>query len=102
MLTLCMDQDIIGVAFTYYAINSLRCRILPLWDPSHRMWNDVRGALSLSGVWQYTLVHTVLLNVFFGPWNGSAWWEQTVEASRLFFKTAGPSYPLFSRNSSQA
>ena len=71
-LTLAMDQGSIGMSWTWYAINRPRLRILPFWDPTHRMWNDVRSALSASGNWSFVLLQTVLLNCFLGPWCGSA------------------------------
>lgn len=95
VLTIAMDQGSIGMSWMWYAINKIRLRIHPLWDPSHRMWNDVRGALSAAGCWPFILIHTILLNLFLGPWNGSQWWEELCEAARLYFQESGSNDALF-------
>ena len=83
VLSMSMGQGSIGMSVMWSAVNKVRLMILPLWDPSHRLWNDTKLAISDAGLWPFVLLHLVLLNCWHGPWNGSAFWEQTVDASRL-------------------
>ena len=63
-LTIALDQGSIGVSWIGFGMNRLKLNRLPLWDPSHRLWNDTKMAISSVGSWRFILVHTVLLNLF--------------------------------------
>ena len=95
ILTLSVDQGSIGFAWVWYAVGPLRLRLLPLFDPLHRSWNDTKGAIGAAGLWTFVLLHTICCNAFHGPWNGAAFWEQARDAAKLYYQRAGPNDPFF-------
>eukprot|EP00974_Lingulodinium_polyedra_P021599 2085921-Lingulodinium_polyedra.AAC.1 len=70
-------------------------------DPFHRCWNDCKLALQSTGLWWAVLLARVVFNLPYGPWDGSAWFEdlQTSAADAMhLIPPAGPVwahvYPL--------
>ena len=68
---------------------------MPLWDPSHRGWNDLKLATQDASLWSSMLVLTIAANCFFGPWNGSKFWQESKEGLEAFLEVASQDDPLF-------
>eukprot|EP00974_Lingulodinium_polyedra_P070622 6834466-Lingulodinium_polyedra.AAC.1 len=47
-LVLCVDQGSSGWCPSLYLLLGKHLRLMLLHDPSHRVWNDVKGAIGLS------------------------------------------------------
>ena len=94
-LTVSLDQGSIGWAATWFLAYYMKMPVVPLPDPHHRMWNDVRLSLQDAQLWDTVMLLTCCFNSPFGPWNGGAWHEEAAEAFALFHQQAGPADPLF-------
>ena len=66
--------NIIG-ATNYLQYSPSALMFLALWDPFHRAWNDLKGAMkaSKSGAWRTVLELTLVANLNYGPFSSSAW-----------------------------
>ena len=60
--------------------------ILPLYDPFHRCWNDIKTALkSCAGrLFRVMLMYALFFNVSYGPSGSKAWFERKRQAAREF------------------
>ena len=65
-------------------------------DVSHRLWNDVQGALKASGLWGMTLMLQLVYNLDHGPWNSAEWLSKLKMGVQLYMKsTKLQDCPLF-------
>lgn len=65
-------------------------------DVSHRLWNDVQGALKASGLWGMTLMLQLVYNLDHGPWNSAEWLSKLKMGVQLYMKSTKPQdCPLF-------
>ena len=55
-----------------------------VYDPFHRAWNDIRGALKKTQLWRTMLEFTVVCNISYGPFN-SGGWHQTLQQNLSCF-----------------
>ena len=94
-LVLSMDQGSIGSCLTWYCIFSRSLRLMPLWDPSHRGWNDLKLATQDASLWSSMLVLTIAANCLSCPWNGSKFWQESKEGLEAFLEVASQDDPLF-------
>eukprot|EP00974_Lingulodinium_polyedra_P094214 9129216-Lingulodinium_polyedra.AAC.1 len=69
-------------------------RALLMSDPSHRGWNDIKQALLDSGLWVFILLLVVVLNLDFGPWDGSAFHQRASEGMQSLFAAGGVAHPF--------
>ena len=49
--------------------------LVPLFDPYHRSWNDLKSALRFIGLFRTVLAYSMFFNVGYGP-NGTKEWHQ--------------------------
>eukprot|EP00974_Lingulodinium_polyedra_P008769 838067-Lingulodinium_polyedra.AAC.1 len=84
-----------GYAAGWFLRHKLQGRIFQIHDIFHREWNDVIGALKSSGLWWTVLLSTVVYNLCFGPWGGSAWYQKIKSAAGEYFSKEAPGNPLF-------
>ena len=78
-LTLCSDQD----PNARCALNWLLHRgfnIAVVADPSHRIWNDCKGAVSETRLWNVIVAATCLVNWETGPWQERQHFDAVREA----------------------
>ena len=62
----------------------LSLRIITMYDPFHREWNDVRLALALSdeNLWWVILMSTIVYNMPHGLWESCAFWSRMVAMAK--------------------
>ena len=58
-------------------------------DPSHRAWNDVWQALADTGLWAFVLLFQVVLDLNFGPWDGSSFFSKAEDALTKRLRSRG-------------
>lgn len=64
-------------------------------DRLHIGWGSARSALNATGLWGVLLCVTVCMKAKRGPFGGSGFLGSLSETAQWFFKTAGPSDPIF-------
>ena len=69
--------------------------MLSVRDPFLREWNDLKNAVSESGLWHVILLATVVFNLPFGPWDGAAWFCKMRDMAIEMSQSVSPSNPLF-------
>ena len=77
-LTLCSDQD----PNARCALNWLLHKgynVAVVADPSHRIWNDCKGALSETRLWSVIVAATCLVNWETGPWQERQHYDSVVD-----------------------
>lgn len=89
ILTVAIDQCSVGWSAVICLMYALRLRVVPIFDPSHRCWNDVELAIGSSNLWDVILLVTLLLNLNYGPWEGAGWWRELQEAGTAYMKAVG-------------
>ena len=94
-LVLHMDEASPGYAMYWFLALKMKLRIVVIRDVFHREWNDVRLALSGSGVWWAVLLTIVAWNMPFGPFSSGRFWEMMKDAVRLLVARSGFSNPTF-------
>eukprot|EP00974_Lingulodinium_polyedra_P087861 8519757-Lingulodinium_polyedra.AAC.1 len=94
-LTLVMDEGSVGFAGTWFLLHGWKVRLLPVRDPHHREWNDVKLAIADSSLWWVVLLGGILFNLPFGPWANQAFFHKLQEAARFYFSEAQPHDMLF-------
>ena len=72
LLLLHTDEGSSGMAAVWFLKSHLDCRFFHFRDIFHREWNDVTLALRRCGLDWTILLRTVVYNLCFGPWEGSA------------------------------
>ena len=79
------DQGSLNRAGLDYSVYKLGLCILPLWDPYHRCWNDLRDSLKKVGtLFKTFLSFALFFNINYGP-SGSKTWFQKKQAKRTEF-----------------
>eukprot|EP00971_Amphidinium_carterae_P237483 4714410-Amphidinium_carterae.1 len=66
----------------------------PMRDPFHRFWNDVSAALIGARCYSHYCQSLVHLNIGFGPWSQSAFWEEIQGAARIASQGLSPNDAL--------
>ena len=64
-------------------------------DPSHRAWNDLKEAAALANLWSLILIHVIILNLDFGPFEGGRFFQRAQEAWTQFTTVWIENDPLF-------
>ena len=77
-----------------YATYQMDICAVPLVDPSHRVWNDVKAAFTASGLWPFILLMVICFNSDYGPWDGAAFFERAKESMEMVWSKGGMSHPL--------
>ena len=93
-LVMHFDEASQGFAMIWYLLD-LPMRIVPIRDPFHREWNDCRLALSRSELWWVVLITSVVVNLPFGPWDGSSWWGRMIGMAADQAQRSHANTPLF-------
>ena len=94
-LILHLDEGSPGYALMWFLMYGLPMRVVAMRDPLHRQWNDARLALSRSRHWWIVQLTSTCINLPFGPWDGSAWWERLVSQAQDFAVRSTQWSPLF-------
>ena len=94
-LVLHLDEGSPGYAKIWFLMYGLPLRVMPMRDVFHREWNDARLGLSESHLWWIVQLTTVCVNLPFGPWDGSAWWEKVVGQAQDFAVRSNEFSPLY-------
>eukprot|EP00974_Lingulodinium_polyedra_P086450 8376127-Lingulodinium_polyedra.AAC.1 len=89
-----MDEGSNCLALCWWLQYAANVRMTFVRDIFHRQWRDLTLALKHCGMWSTVLLSSVVYNLHQGPWEGGAWWQETVEASRGYLAHAGPDSPL--------
>ena len=71
-LTLVADHCGDGQSAIYYLI-SRYINVVPLWDQSHRMWDDAQLALHEADSYFYAIASVIVLNAGGGAFNSERW-----------------------------
>ena len=66
-------------------------------DQSHDVWNDVRGALRATGLWNHVLLMVLALNLSHAPFGDGKWHEILHSAFKEYYRLASHRDPLFQR-----
>ena len=73
LLTAITDEASSNLALCHWLMWKTQLRMVHMRGPLHREWNDVTDALEKAGLWSVVLLTTVVFNLAYGPWKGSAW-----------------------------
>jgi hypothetical protein len=95
LLLLHTDKGNTGMAAVWILKSHLDCSFFHFRDIFHREWNDVTLALRRCGLYWTILLSTVVYNLCFGPWEGSAWFEKLKAGAEEYFKKESVARPLF-------
>eukprot|EP00974_Lingulodinium_polyedra_P084989 8226436-Lingulodinium_polyedra.AAC.1 len=80
VIVLAADQGSGGWQAFHYLVYACHARCMMLNDPSHRGWNGLKKAMVDTGLWPFILILVVVLNLDFGPWDGSSFHQRGLEA----------------------
>lgn len=95
-LVLTMDQGSVGWSAQFFLIYVLGCNLCPLWDLSHRVWNDAKGAVfAIPPLYEALCSSLHVMNLDMGPYESYAWWGQTKEAVQAFHEQSDEKDPLW-------
>jgi hypothetical protein len=95
-LALNIDQCSVGWSAVFFMTMKLKLRVMPIFDPSHRCWNDCKLALQQSNMWEIVLLVSIICNINYGPFQGASWWRQGQEACTAYMDSVGyAGCPLF-------
>ena len=63
-------------ALNYISMGPHALMLWPIWDPYHRVWNDVKLGLKRSAMkgWKAVLEFTLLANLNYGPFGSGSWY----------------------------
>lgn len=89
LLTAITDEASSNLALCHWLMWKTQLRMVHMRDPLHREWNDVTDALEKAGLWSVVLLTTVVFNLAYGPWKGSAWWRKLQEGGAELAAAAG-------------
>ena len=82
-----MEQGSGGWSAQFFLLYVLGCCLVPLWDLSHRIWNDCKGALfAVPELYDAFCCSLQIMNLDMGPWESYAWWSQVQEAAQQYHK----------------
>ena len=94
-LTICADQGSDGYSAVHFLL-SKHFNVLPVWDQSHRIWNDTQLGLHDSGLMYYVMATVIVLNADGGPFSTSRWYQSIREAAAEYMRVACSADPIFS------
>jgi len=89
VLTIVADEASSNLSLLHWLQWKTQLRMVHMRDPLHRELNDVTDALKKAGLWSVVLLTTVVFNLAYGPWKGSAWWRKLQEGGAELAATAG-------------
>ena len=95
VMTLCLDEGSPAYSMCWYLLGHEDLRMIPIRDPYHREWNDLRLAISAAGLWHVVLMMTIVYNMPFGPWDSGSWFEKITSMAEEMVLSLGPSNPLW-------
>ena len=96
-LVLSFDEGSPNLALSYWLLYKARIRALAIRDVFHREWNDCQGAVKGAGLWWVVIATTLIYNLGYGPWQGSAWFHRMSESASDMVHRAGAQGELFRR-----
>ena len=95
LICLQFDECSSSLAMYLYLAYKAHLRVVVLRDIYHREWNDVKLGLQWADVWWVVVLTTLAINLPHGPWGGSAWFHQMVEAMKDMVQRSPHGSPLF-------
>ena len=97
LLCLHFDEASPNLSMAQWLVSSLKARVCWLRDPFHREWNDCSLALKAAGLWSNVLVTSLLHNLPYGPWDGSAWFHRLCDGAAHMCHNGSIRSELFTR-----
>lgn len=94
-LSLCIDQGSVGWCPSFYLLFACKLNMVLHFDVFHRIWNDLKAALLMTGLWDIVLLMCLVFSVNYGPFEGAAFWRQAQDACESWKKHHGADCPLF-------
>lgn len=91
----CPDQDSAGHSAYFAMTNHYNISVWPMFDPMHRVHNDINLGISNAGLKPVVLLCTILFNLSWGPWASCGWFEKIKEEAAAYWATSGPEDPIF-------
>ena len=86
ILTIALDQGPQSFPALAYLIFKLNLMLWFTFDISHREWNDAKSAYISVGLWPLVLLLIIAINLDFGPFEGTTWWNKGFEGIVHFVK----------------
>eukprot|EP00971_Amphidinium_carterae_P337508 6474351-Amphidinium_carterae.1 len=91
------DQGPLNLCMTAFLAREKRIMLQAMRDPFHRYWNDVSAALISARCYSHYCHSLVFLNIAFGPWSQSAFWEEIQGAAGIASAGMSPNDALLCR-----
>ena len=60
--------------------------LVPIWDPYHRQWNDLKLAYRSCGLFKVMLQYSLVFNLNYGPSGSRAWFLRKQQAANDFLQ----------------
>ena len=95
-LVVSMDQASTGFAAIWFLNYHLGMRVIAIYDPYHREWNDTKLAISDENLWWVILMSTVVYNMPHGPWASCSFWSKMVDMAKVYAERGSWTGQLFS------
>eukprot|EP00971_Amphidinium_carterae_P144489 2863248-Amphidinium_carterae.1 len=94
-LSITSDQCAAQLSPLFFLSYQLGITSLQVFDPNHRVQNDLYAAVRSAGLWHLIKLKTIAWNMNYGPFQSGGHWSKVVDAGREFMKHASVSHPLF-------
>ena len=95
VLTLSSDQGAGWFQAQFFLIYAMKISIHQVSDESHRLWNDSKGATQQAGLMPFVRLHSLIMNLDYGPWEGSSFFQKMVLAKRALADNYDESFWIF-------
>lgn len=92
-----LDQGPQSFPTVFYMAYDMKIHTFWHYDGSHRLWNDVKDAMADTGNWGFVCISTIIMNLDYGPWDGSEFYHRAKEAMCHFVTNSSVEHPLFMR-----
>ena len=92
-----LDQGPQSFPTTFFMGYKMKPNTFCHFDPSHRLWNDVKDGLAEGGRWGFISLATIVFNLDFGPFEGSEFFHRGRDALKHFHTNTTVQNPLLTR-----
>lgn len=89
VLSIALDQDGANDSLKFFAKYATPLLTNFQTDPSHRVNNDIIGAIKGAGLWDTALLCKVVWNSQFGPWESLGWYKKLDEMAKKAMQVSG-------------
>ena len=84
------DEASSDLSMVHWLLWKAQVRLVHFRDPLRRQWNDATNAIKRAALWSTVLLSTIVYNLAYGPWQGTAWWRKLQEGAAEFLAGAQP------------